>query len=79
LKGSRVALLVIGILLFLAGAIFTLQGYGIVGPAGGFMYQNKTWVYLGSVILALGLVVAFVAVYVSRIRPKAAPAAKLST
>jgi len=75
MKASHWGLLVFGVVLFLAGLTFTLQGYGIVGPSSGFMFQNKTWVYAGSVILVIGLVLAYAAVYLSRKKPSVSQAA----
>lgn len=66
MKSYQWALLIVGILLFLGGLIFALQGYGVVGPNTGFMYQNKTWIYAGSVILVVGVLLASAAVYTSR-------------
>lgn len=45
----------LGALFFLAGLIFTLQGYGIVGPNSSFMFRNPTWIYDGMMILIVGL------------------------
>ena len=36
----RLYLVVPGILLALAGFVFTLQGLGIVGPTSSFMFQS---------------------------------------
>jgi ABC-type transport system involved in multi-copper enzyme maturation permease subunit len=74
MRALYVGLLVLGILLFLAGLTFTLQGYGLVGPSSGFMFQNKTWVYAGSIILVVGFFLALSAFYTSRSKPQAASA-----
>jgi hypothetical protein len=64
---SRGVLVVImfffGAIFALSGLVFTLQGYGIVGPTSSFMYQSQTWFYQGIGILALGLVVLGVAFF----------------
>lgn len=65
-KSSSLALAALGALLSLAGATFTLQGYGVVGPGSSFMFQNTTWVYVGSVVLAVGLLIIAGVVYASR-------------
>jgi hypothetical protein len=57
MKAARVAGAAIGALVALAGLTFTLQGYGVVGPQSSFMYTNQSWVYIGGVLLALGVVV----------------------
>ena len=74
MRATHVGLLILGVLLFLAGLTFTLQGYGMVGPSGSFMFQNKTWIYSGSVVLVVGLLLAFAAIYASTRKPKAPPA-----
>lgn len=45
-----------GALLALAGAIFTLQGLGVVGPSSSFMYKSDSWIYDGVGILLVGVV-----------------------
>jgi hypothetical protein len=62
------ALAVVGFMAFLAGLTFTLQGYGMVGPSNGFMFQNRTWVYAGSTTLVVGLVLVYLAFSISRRR-----------
>ena len=48
--------LVIGVLVFLAGVVFTLQGVGILNS--GAMANNHTWAVLGPIIALVGLVIA---------------------
>ena len=62
LRGSRIALLVFGVLLSLAGATFALQGMGDLGT-GSFMDSNPTWIYAGSFLLIVGLVLATFSFY----------------
>jgi hypothetical protein len=52
----RTIWLVIGVLVFLAGVVFTLQGVGILG--GSSMSGSRTWAILGPIIALLGLVLA---------------------
>ncbi len=54
----RFYLVVPGILLALAGFVFTLQGLGIVGPTSSFMFQSTAWIYEGLAIFFVGLFVA---------------------
>ncbi len=54
----RTLWLVIGVLVFLAGVVFTLQGVGILG--GSSMSNNHTWAVLGPIIAVVGLVIAVV-------------------
>ena len=64
---SRGALVVImfflGAIFALSGLVFTLQGYGIVGPKSSFMFQSQIWIYQGIGILALGLAVLALAFF----------------
>ncbi len=53
----RAVISVFGFLLMLGGLIFTLQGFGVVGPAGSFMFKNGQWIYNGIIVFAAGLVV----------------------
>jgi hypothetical protein len=53
----RVILLVLGVLLVLAGGLWTLQGLGIVmWPAESFMLADRTWAVNGAITVAVGLV-----------------------
>lgn len=54
----RQALLIVGILLALAGGLFTLQGFGAV--QGSPMSNTTTWSVLGPIIAIAGVVLAFV-------------------
>ena len=53
----RWVLYIVGVLLFLMGSTFALQGSGIY-PVGGMAYQVK-WTYIGIVmdLVAIGLIV----------------------
>jgi hypothetical protein len=46
---------VVGIVLALAGVVFTLQGLGTMGGSGG-MNGDKLWAVLGPIIVIIGLV-----------------------
>jgi len=66
-KGVLVAIMFFfGAIFFLSGLVFTLQGYGIVGPTCSFMYQSQTWFNQGIGILVLGLVVLGLAFFFRR-------------
>jgi len=80
---SRGVLVVImfffGAIFALSGLVFTLQGYGIVGPKSSFMYQSQTWIYQGIAILVLGLIVLGLAFFFRRkTMPSAIPVADQS-
>jgi hypothetical protein len=52
----RTGLLVLGVVLALAGVLFTLQGVGII--AGSAMSNTTFWSVAGPLIVVVGLVVA---------------------
>jgi hypothetical protein len=43
----------VGLIIAVAGAVFTLQGIGVIG--GSFMSGSALWAVLGPVIAALGV------------------------
>lgn len=45
---------VIGVVLVLAGLLFSLQGFGVIG--GSAMSNTTTWSVLGPIILIVGVV-----------------------
>lgn len=52
---ARNALTLLGILLVLAGALWALQGAGLVmWPASSFMLQQQSWVSYGIVTALVG-------------------------
>ncbi|WP_433515785.1 hypothetical protein ACQP2T_09430 [Nonomuraea sp. CA-143628] len=52
--------LVLGVLLVLMGALWTLQGLGIVG--GSVMSGVTLWAIIGPIVLIVGAVVAFIGI-----------------
>jgi hypothetical protein len=62
----RLYLVIPGALFALAGLVFTLQGEGVVGPVGSFMYQSVAWVYQGIVVLIVGLLLLVAGVWERR-------------
>lgn len=46
-----------GVILFILGIIFHLQGQSIVGPESSFMYANPEWISYGIKIAISGLVI----------------------
>jgi hypothetical protein len=50
----RVFAMVVSILLILLGALWTLQGAGLVG--GSFMTGSSRWLYIGIASVLLGVV-----------------------
>jgi hypothetical protein len=49
----RLAAMVIGLLIALAGAVFSLQGANIL--PGSFMTGDRRWLVIGAVLLVIGL------------------------
>jgi len=47
----------IGIISFIFGLIFDLQGQSIVGPESSFMYANPDWITYGIEIMIIGAIV----------------------
>ncbi len=54
LSATRTAGIIIGILLALSRGTFALQEAGMLG-GGSFMDNNATWIYIGSFLLLIGL------------------------
>jgi hypothetical protein len=54
----RLYLVVPGVLMALAGFVFTLQGLGTVGPISSFMFQSSAWIYQGLAVLFVGLLLS---------------------
>ena len=59
-------LVLVGVLVSLAGVVFTLQGLGLVGPAGGLMYNNPAWVYQGIATAVVGVLILAGGLFVGR-------------
>jgi len=45
----------IGVIIFIFGLIFDLQGQSIVGPESSFMYANPDWITYGIQIMIGGI------------------------
>jgi hypothetical protein len=52
----RSAIVVLGVLVALAGLLFTLQGFGAV--QGSPMSNTTTWSILGPIVAAIGVAIA---------------------
>ena len=55
----RIAGLVVGVVLALLGLLWILQGSNVIG--GSMMSGQSQWLYIGIVVLIVGIVVAVVA------------------
>jgi hypothetical protein len=58
LKALYLGIGILGVLLILSGGIFALQGAGKIG--GSLMTGNPFWIYAGSGILVLGLILTVI-------------------
>jgi uncharacterized membrane protein HdeD (DUF308 family) len=66
-KGHRmrqIALTVLGVLVALAGAVWTLQGLGYIG--GSFMSGATLWAVIGPIVLLAGLAIIYLALRARR-------------
>jgi cytochrome bd-type quinol oxidase subunit 2 len=55
----QIALTVLGVLVALAGAVWTLQGLGYIG--GSFMSGATLWAVIGPIVLLAGLAIIYLA------------------
>lgn len=60
---------VVGVIVALLGALFTLQGLGVM--SGGSMSNNTFWAVAGPIILIAGLALAAVGVRGTGVRSRA--------
>jgi drug/metabolite transporter superfamily protein YnfA len=56
LDGMRIILVAIGIVLALFGALWALQGFGVVG--GSPMSNTTTWSVIGPITVLVGIAIA---------------------
>jgi hypothetical protein len=69
LRPVPVLLVAVGVLILLAGVVFTLQGMGIVGPQGSFMFNNPTWIYQGVAAAVIGFLILVGGLFLGRRTP----------
>jgi hypothetical protein len=53
----KILLEFIGIVLVLAGLVFTAQSESYIGPQSSFMYSNPSWTINGLMIIIAGVIV----------------------
>jgi hypothetical protein len=68
---TRPTLLIVGVVLLLAGCVFTLQGLGLL--AGSPMTGATQWAVIGPVLAAVGVVLLVRAVRAGPPRPPRRP------
>jgi hypothetical protein len=54
----------IGVIIFIMGIIFHLQGQSLVGPESSFMYANPQWNSYGTQIAITGIVISGVGILI---------------
>jgi hypothetical protein len=52
----RIAIVVLGVVVFLFGLLWALQGFGVVG--GSPMSNTTTWSIIGPIVAVVGIVLA---------------------
>jgi len=52
------ALIPIGSILIIFGAIFQFQGRGAIGPESSVMNYNADWIYYGIAIIVCGIIMS---------------------
>ncbi len=65
-RTPRIVLGAFGAVISLIGLIWTLQGLSVI--PGSYMTGNKTWLYIGLLCLAAGIVALIIAVRWQRFR-----------
>jgi predicted Na+-dependent transporter len=54
---ARVALIAVGVILVIVGAVFAGQGLNLI--PGSSMTGDRTWLYIGAVMVVVGIVLAY--------------------
>jgi len=57
-NSGRLAVAILGVLLLLAGVVFSLQGADVI-TGSSLMSGNPTYIYVGAVVALIGLVLLF--------------------
>ena len=78
MESRKLALVIVGVLLVLAGLVFSLQGAGVI-MGSSLMSGNSTYIYVGAVVVIIGLILLALGV-MSKSKmastPSTAPASK---
>jgi len=70
MKASKIAVIVVGVILALLGTVFALQGDGVIGGSP-LMDNNSSFIYIGLVVAIVGLVVIAFGLRISSAKPAA--------
>lgn len=74
METRKVAMVIVGILLVLVGVVFALQGDGVIG--GSMMSGNSTYIYVGAIVVIIGVIVLALG---AMSKPKMAPPSTAAT
>ena len=69
-KRTEKYLIIIGLILIIAGIVFTMQSKSIVGPSSSFMYKNPDWTVNGYAIIIVGTLIGAAGIILWQIRIK---------
>ena len=69
-KRTEKYLIIIGLILIIAGIVFTMQSKSIVGPSSSFMYKNPDWTVNGYAIIIVGTLIGATGIILWQIRIK---------
>ncbi len=67
-RGTRVALILAGVVAIVVGAVFAGQGLNLI--PGSFMTGDRTWLAVGLLIVTAGIVLIAIGLGRSRRRPR---------
>ena len=70
MKKIGIPIIGIGIIVFVFGMVFFLQGNSIVGPTSSFMYSNPKWIVNGLWIASTGIVITIIGIWIRLRRQK---------
>ncbi|MET4780645.1 hypothetical protein [Glaciihabitans sp. UYNi722] len=59
-KVGRIALIIVGVIALLVGAVFAGQGANLI--PGSVMTGDRTWLYVGVVLLIVGVILLVVGI-----------------
>jgi len=74
MKPAKIGTIAVGIVLVLLGTAFALQGDGIIGGSS-LMDNNSNFVYIGSLVAVVGLVIIAFGLRMTSSKPAAKPPA----